>query len=76
MSFNYLMSCLRTNISFQIIHFNYEIMNGEFENDKAWVVILKFSTFTTLKTMVEFDPNLNLKIFDLPNKKFEQISNF
>ena len=27
--------------------FNYEIMNEEFENDKVWVVIFKFSTLTT-----------------------------
>ena len=43
----------------------------EFENDKVWIVIFKFSTFTTLKTMVEFDSNPNLKIFDMPNNKFE-----
>ena len=36
---------------------NYKIIIKEFENDKVWVVILKFSTLTTLKTMVEFDPN-------------------
>ena len=51
--------------------FNYEIKNKEFENDKVWVIILKLLTIITLKTMVEFNPNLNLKIFDLPNKKFE-----
>ena len=56
--------------------FNYEIINEEFENDKVWIVILKFSTLTTLKAMVEFNPNPNLKILDLPNKKFEPISNF
>ena len=56
--------------------FNYEIIDEEFENDKVWVVILKFSTSTTLKTMVEFDPNKNLKIFNLPNNKFELIPNF
>ena len=66
----------KTSISFQIINFNYEIINEEFENDKVWVIILKFSTLTTLKTMVEFNPNLNLKIFNLPNNKFEPISNF
>ena len=26
---------------------NYEIINEEFENDKVWVIILKFSTLTT-----------------------------
>ena len=55
---------------------NYEIVNEEFENEKVWVVILKFSTLTTLKTMVKFDPNPNLKNFDLPNNKFEPIQNF
>ena len=39
------------------MNFNYEIINKEFENDNVWVVILKFSTLTTLKTMVEFHPN-------------------
>ena len=58
------------------MNFNYEIINEEFKNDKVWVVILKFSILTTLKTMVKFDPNLNLKIFDLPNNKFEPIPNF
>ena len=43
--------------------FNYEIINEEFENDKVWVVILKSSTLTTLKIMVEFDPNPNLNFF-------------
>ena len=56
--------------------FNYEIINEKFENDKVWVVILKSSTLTTLKTMVEFGPNSNLKIFYLPNNKFESILNF
>ena len=42
--------------------FNYEIINEEFENNKVWVVILKFSTLTTLKTMMQFNPNSNLKI--------------
>ena len=71
------MWCLETSIFFQNIDFNYEIINEEFQNDKVWTVILKFSTLTILKTMVEFDPNTNpnLKIFDLPNKKFEPISN-
>ena len=67
---------LVTIISFQTMNFNYEIINKEFENDKIWVVILKFSTLITLKTMGEFDPNLNLKIFDLLNNKFELIPNF
>ena len=70
------MCCLGTSISFQIMDFNYEIINEEFENDKIWVVIFKFSTLTTLKATVEFDPNPNLKIFDLLNNKFEPISNF
>ena len=69
------MKCLETNISFQIINFNYEIINEKFENDKVWTVILKFSTLTTF-TMVEFNPNPNLTIFDLPNNWFEPISNF
>ena len=56
--------------------FKYEIINEEFENDKVWVVILKFSTLTTLKIMKEFDPNPNLKIFNLPNNKFKSIPNF
>ena len=56
--------------------FNYKIVNKEFENDKIWVVILKFSTLTILKTMVKFDPNSKLKIFELPNNKFEPILNF
>ena len=56
--------------------FNYEIKNEEFENDKVWIVILKFSTLITLKIMVEFNPNPNLKIFDLPNNKFKSILNF
>ena len=70
------MQCLETNILFQIMDFNYEIINEEFENDKVWVVILKSSTLTTLKTMVEFDPNPNLNFFDLPNNRFKPISNF
>ena len=56
--------------------FNYEIINKEFENDKVWVVILKFSTLATLKTTVKFDPNSILKIFDLSINKFEPILNF
>ena len=56
--------------------FNYEIINEEFENDKIWVVILKLSTLATSKTMVKFDPDPKLKIFDLPNNKFESIPNF
>ena len=51
-------------------------MNLRMTNDKVWVVIFKFSTLTTFKTMVEFDPNPNLKIFYLSNKKFESISSF
>ena len=70
------MWCLGTRISFQIIDFNYKIINEEFENYKVWIVILKFSTLTNLKTMVEFDPNLNLKIFYLPNNKFKPMLNF
>ena len=31
------------------MNFNYEIINEEFENNKVWVVIFKFSTSTTLK---------------------------
>ena len=37
-----LMYYLGTNISFQIMDFNYEIL---FENDKVWVVNLSFSNF-------------------------------
>ena len=70
------MQSLGISISFQIIDFNYKIINEGFENDKVCVVILNFSTLTTVKTMVEFDSNPNLKIFDLPNNKFEQIPNF
>ena len=61
------MQCLKASISFQIMDFNYEIINEEFENDKVWVVIFKFSTLITLKAMMEFDPNSNLKFFYLPN---------
>ena len=56
--------------------FNYEIINEEFENDKIWIVILKFSTLTTLKTMVEFDPNPNLKIFDCQTINLSQFQTF
>ena len=52
------------------------IINKEFENDKVWVVILKFSTLKTLKIMVEFDLNLNLKFLNLSNNKFKSIPNF
>ena len=41
---------------------NFKIINEEFENEKVLVVILKFSILTTLKTMVKFDRNSNLKI--------------
>ena len=58
------------------MNFNYEIINEEFENNKVWIVIFKFYTLTTFKIMVEFYPNLNLKIFDVPNNKFELIPNF
>ena len=58
------------------MNFNYEIINEEFENNKVWVVIFKSSILTTLKIMMKFDSNLNLKIFDLPNNRFVQISNF
>ena len=58
------------------MNFNYEIINEEFENDKVLILILKFSTLTTSKIMVEFDPNSNLKTFDLPNNKFKSIPNF
>ena len=68
--------CLETSILFQIINFNNEIINEEFENDNVWIIILKFSTLTTLKTMVKFDQNLNLKFFYLSNNKFESILNF
>ena len=47
--------------------FNYEIINEKFENDNVWIVILKFSTLTTLKAMVKLD---------LSNYKFESIQNF
>ena len=50
--------------------FNNEIIN------KVWVVIIKFSTLTTLKIMIKFDLNLNLKIFNLLNNKIKPIPNF
>ena len=56
--------------------FNYKMINKEFENDKVRVVIIKFSTLITLKAMVEFDLNPNLKFFDLPSNKFKPILNF
>ena len=56
--------------------FNYKIINEEFENDKVWAVILKFSTLTTLKIMVEFDPNLNLKYFNCQTVNLNQFQIF
>ena len=56
--------------------FNYKIINEKFENNKVWIVIIKFSTLTTLKKIVEFNSNLNFKIFDFPNNKFELIFKF
>ena len=53
--------------------FNYEITNEKFENDKVWIA---FSILTTLKTIVKFDPNPNLKISDLSNNKFKPIPKF
>ena len=70
------MQCLKTNISFQIMDFNQEIINEEFENNKVWIVIVKFSNLTTLKIIVEFNLNSDLKIFNLSNNKLELISNF
>ena len=58
------------------MNFNYEFINEEFKNDKIWVVILKFSILITLKIMVKFDSNLNLKIFNLSNNKFRPILKF
>ena len=58
------------------MNFNYKIINEEFENDKVWIVILKFLTETILKTMMELDSNPKLKIIDLSNYKFEPILNF
>ena len=57
------------------MNFSYKIINEEFGNDKIREVILKFSTLITLKTIVKFDSNSNLKILNLPNNKFESISN-
>ena len=61
---------MEINISFQIMNFNNKIINEEFENDKVWVIIYKFSTLATLKIMVKFDLNLNLKNFDMSNNNF------
>ena len=36
----------------------------------------KFSTLTTLNTVVKFNSNPNLIIFELPNNKFGSILNF
>ena len=58
------------------MNFNYEIINKEFENDNVWVVIFKSSILTTSNIMMEFDSNLNLKIFNLPKNRFEPISKF
>ena len=55
------------------MNFNYEIINKEFENDKAWEIILNFNYF---KNNGGIDLNPNLKIFNLPNNKFELISYF
>ena len=38
---------------FQIIVFNYTIMNEEFENVKVWAVMLKFLTLTTFLVRVK-----------------------
>ena len=35
MSLNYFLLCLKINISFQIMNFNYEIIKKESENDKV-----------------------------------------
>ena len=67
---------METIISFQIMNFNYKIINEEFENDKTLVVILKSSILTNLKIILKFALNLNLKIFNLSNNKFKSISNF
>ena len=58
------------------MNFNYKIINEEFENGKVWVVFFKSLILTTLKAMMEFDSNPNLKIFDLLNNRFEPILNF
>ena len=54
------------------MNFNYKIINKEFENNKICVFIFKFSTLTYLKTILKFDSNSNLKIFNLQNNKFKQ----
>ena len=56
--------------------FNYEIINEEFKNKKVCVVIIKFSTITTFKAIVEFDLYPNWKFLNLSNNKFEPISIF
>ena len=56
------------------MNFNYEIINEEFENDK--VSHSQILNFNSLKTIMKFDLNSNLKIFNLPNNKFKPISNF
>ena len=58
------------------MNFNYDIINKEFENDKIWVIFLKSSILTILKTTMKFNSNSNLKIFDLSNNRFEPILNF
>ena len=40
---------LKTNISFQIVDFNYEFIKEEFENDNVREVILKSLFLTTFK---------------------------
>ena len=44
------------DFNYEIINedFNYEITNEKFENDKIWVIIIKFSTLSTSKIMMEF----------------------
>ena len=44
---------LGTHILFQIVDFNYEIINEEFENDKVWEIILKSSSFITMVDLIE-----------------------
>ena len=68
---NTLMLCLRINISFQIINFNYEIINEEFENDKIWKVIHKFSILCTSKIIVKLIQIQIWKFFCLSNNKFK-----
>lgn len=53
--------CLGTSISFQINDFNYEIMTVEFENDKVWEIILKFSSLNHFDNNCGFESNPNLK---------------